>query len=595
MHDFDLQAYEPNVLCGKVVAATLCALGTEAVVTSPGSRSTPLTFAFARYSKLKVYSVLDERSAAFFAVGIAKRTQKPVVLVCTSGSATGNYLPAIMEAHHSHTPLIVLTADRPPELRDCQSGQTVRQSGIYTHFVRYQTEVSVPKASTEYLKYLRQLLVHAYGYTAVQGGGVVHLNMPFEDPLAPTKLIAEEATLDQAVEEFIEGIGITTDVLAHPSNGIDIASLTERIRNCEHVIVIAGPDNTYSENGFVDAVVALANSMKLPVIADSLSSVRNRRRVETFIDQFEVISRNDTCVGQLKPDLVLWLGDFPTSKALRAAMSRWDCEMIHISQTPENRDPTHSRTVKCYAGFDMILSAINPLSEEEKASKYTQDWLELNQVANAQVEHELGKQADIQLEPLISYNLDQYISQPVDLFIGNSTPIRDMDFFWRGSEHVQKVFTNRGANGIDGLVSTAIGASRSEIPMVALMGELSLFYDVGGLALLRNPHFEGRIVLIVQDNQGGGIFEHLPISQWEYPFEPYFTTPQAVDMRALCTAYGLNYQSVSDFAGMKSQMQSFLSNPESRALCLHIHTNRKCSAKFRSEVLNNAASQLSSI
>jgi 2-succinyl-5-enolpyruvyl-6-hydroxy-3-cyclohexene-1-carboxylate synthase len=564
-----------NSLWGSVLVEALARCGVKHAVLSPGSRSAPLAFAFARHPRIETIPALDERSAAFFALGLAKKNRWPVALVCTSGTAAANFFPAIIEAHESGTPLLVLTADRPPELRDCASGQTVDQQKIYGRFVGFYHEFAVPEASEPLLRYLRQMAC-----TAVQHahGGPVHLNCPFRDPLVPVEDGTTRALAGKIDESFFAHLGR----LARP----DADTLAWQPPAGGRGLIVAGPHSAVRQNGADDracaaAIIKVAETLGWPVLADGLSLLRHHAKGKaTIITTYDAILRNAQAARELAPRHVICFGGWPVSKVLRGWLEQVQAETIMVSPGPANRDALHGRT------WHLPLSAANfsitGASPGDPA--YAAQWGRAEAAARASLDLELGSTDEL-FEGRAGWLLAQHLPAETPLFVASSMPVRDAEYFWPANERGGELFFNRGANGIDGTLSTALGvAHASDRPAVLLTGDLALLHDTNGFLL--RPKLRGSLTVVLINNRGGGIFEHLPMAQFEPPFEEFFATPQEADFGKLCPAYGVAHVPVRDwkhFIGLISVL------PSSGVRVLEVRTDRKRDAATRKKLFAEAA------
>jgi 2-succinyl-5-enolpyruvyl-6-hydroxy-3-cyclohexene-1-carboxylate synthase len=559
-----------NTLWCSVLAETLHRCGVRTAVVSPGSRSTPLTTALARHPGIEAIPVLDERSAAFFALGQAKRTLRPVVLVCTSGTAAANYLPAIVEAHESGTPLLAITADRPPELRDCSSGQTIDQQKLYGGYVEFYHEFAVPEPRLELLRYLRQTVAHACRRTLAPRPGPVHLNAPFRDPLAPVADGSAEALRGKIDESFFSQLG--------EANAVDV-SVTWTPPQTTRGLIVAGPANPDDPVAYARMVGRIARTLGWPVLADALSPVRHHKTEgATVIPHYDALLRDETLAKALAPESVLCVEGWPTSKVLRGWLERSDAEVTLVSANPANHDGLHLRTRHIFAAIGaLIVDAARPESE------YVDCWIEAESAAAARIDGALEAETEF-FEPKAAWLLARHLPEATPLFVASSMPVRDVEYFWPQNARRPRFLFNRGANGIDGTLSTALGAAHGNRPAVLLTGDLSLLHDTNGFLL--RPKLRGSLTIVLIDNRGGGIFEHLPVAKFEPPFEEYFATPQDADFEKLCAAYGVEHVPVRDwdqFVGLIATL------PESGVRVLHLRTDRNRDAARRKALLDGRA------
>jgi 2-succinyl-5-enolpyruvyl-6-hydroxy-3-cyclohexene-1-carboxylate synthase len=553
-----------NSLWASVAVETLARLGLQTAVLCPGSRSTPLTLAFAQHPNIEALPVLDERSAAFFALGCAKREHRPVVLVCTSGTAGANFYPAIIEAYESGWPLMVFTADRPPEMRDCASGQTIDQQKLYGNFVKRYSELAVPVATVEILAYLRQTLVSAWQTAISSFPGPVHFNCPFRDPLAPianseTDRITKALSATLEIEQFFQSVVSPLTNSLGADLGFEKTLLPVEVwRQCYRGLIIAGPANPADPKAYCKAVSRIAIALNWPILAEGLSPLRNYRDLNnSLISTYDIILRKLDRSEPLIPQMVIQLGELPISKVLRQWLQTHSPQRWVIGST-RNVDPLHgptiflSSSVEALAAHAQLMDRHNEnLSDKRTHNTYKQQWLESEASVSKAVETALTKETVLTESKIVSL-LAQHLPELTPLFIANSMPVRDVEYFWPlNNRRIQPVFS-RGANGIDGTLSTAMGLAHRNCSTVLLTGDLAFLHDTNGL--LSRPQLVGHLTIVLINNQGGGIFEMLPISQFGPQFEPvfekYFVTPQQVNLSALCEAYGVAYalvETVEDF------------------------------------------------
>ncbi|MEA5452724.1 2-succinyl-5-enolpyruvyl-6-hydroxy-3-cyclohexene-1-carboxylic-acid synthase [Leptolyngbya sp. CCNP1308] len=572
-----------NALWASVLAATLARLGLKTAVISPGSRSTPLTVALVSHPDIEALPVLDERSAAFFALGVARRTGQPVALVCTSGTAGANYYPAVIEARESRVPLLVLTADRPPELRDCASGQTIDQQRLFGTFPNWYAELAVPVAEVGMLCYLRQLSGQAWRRSLYPVAGPVHLNCPFRDPLAPIADASVTYLKDELNDDFFTAVGVPAPG-EFSMLGADFLPWLEIWRGCDRGLIIAGPAQPVEPLGYCKAVAALATYLGWPVMADGLSPLRNAAELNTSL-----VTTYDMALGQpawakdLVPEQVIQLGPLPTSKRLRqwledAQPRRWVVDPVNT-----NLDPLHGPVTPLPLSVTALSQALPPVPEALPTGVYHGQWQALEESLRQQLDRSLAA-LDQPFEGKVPWLLAQCLPMNTPLVIANSMPIRDVEWFWPPGDRAIRPYCNRGANGIDGTLSTALGVAHGGPPTVLLTGDLALLHDTNGW--LSVPRLRGHLTVVVINNQGGGIFDRLPIATLPAPgdrwFEDFFTTPQTVDLNRLCAAYGVNYERVDTWSQLKASVSSL---PTTGVRVLEVRCDRAQSHTLRQQLL----------
>jgi 2-succinyl-5-enolpyruvyl-6-hydroxy-3-cyclohexene-1-carboxylate synthase len=509
------------------------------VCTSPGSRSTPLVGALVRDGRLRATSHLDERSAAFFALGAARASGRPLALACTSGTAAANYLPAVVEAHEAGVPLLVLTADRPPELRAVGAGQAIDQIGLYGRSVRWFVEVGNHEATPESVRWMRMLACRAVGATRAGRPGPVHLNFPLREPLVPPA----ELRPDPAPGRPDGAPWIALPGVEPPG---EPGALAEVLAGTRRGVVVAGTERDPATGAVVAQAAATAG---WPLLADPLSGAR---RGPAAVAHYDALLRDPAFAAARRPDLVLRVGDLPTSKPLRA----WLAGLAGVPQVafaPPSAwaDPDAAvRELLPGAAASTLAAAELPPAEA--------GWLEGWRSADARVgdafEVVLGEELS---EPRVARELCRTLPAGGTLVVASSMPVRDVESFAAVRDDAPRVLANRGANGIDGTVSTAFGvALATGGPVVALLGDLALLHDVGGLLAGRRLGLS--LVLVVLNNDGGGIFEFLPVAGERDFFEEHVATPHGVDLAHAAALYGCALERPADLAGLRAAVDGAL-------------------------------------
>lgn len=575
--DAQIDFRNTNSLWASVAAETLARLGLQTAIVCPGSRSTPLTLALAQHPAIETLPILDERSAAFFALGCAKRQCCPVVLVCTSGSAAAHFYPAVIEAYESGVPLLILTADRPPELRDCASGQTIDQQKLFGSFTKRYSELAVPIADESMLAYLRQTLVSAWGQAIASPAGPIHLNCPFRDPLAPLP------------------DGKTTDLANTFDSGRFFASVTPPTAAIEQTpyisllgwqqdspgIIIAGPAMPKNPQEYCAAVNDLSDLLGWPVLAEGLSPLRNYGSLNAaLISTYDIILRNPARADSLVPQQVIQLGPLPTSAVLRQWLQATQPQRWVIG-SQRNLDPLHGPTHFWTTDIETLSTLARNRPQPESLNPYCERWLAYEKNIRETLDNQLASEPAL-VESNTVWLLSQYLPAYTPLVIANSMPVRDLEYFWRpGDRHIQPVFS-RGANGIDGTLSTAMGFAHRNGPAVLLTGDLALLHDTNGF--LNAAQIESHLTIVLINNQGGGIFETLPVSQFEPEFEKYFVTPQSVDFSLLCQTYGVAYRLVSQPEDFVDCIRIL---PKQGIRVIEVRCDRKQSAHQRNRLLSS--------
>lgn len=555
-----------NLLWSYVLTETLKRLGLNCAVICPGSRSTPLTVAFVQQiPDIEAIPILDERSAAFFALGQAKATGKPVVLVCTSGTAGANFYPAVIEARESRVPLLILTTDRPAELRNCHSGQTIDQVKLYGNYPNWQGELTTPSLDMGMLDYLRQTVIYAWERCQFPNSGAVHLNIPFRDPLAP---IADGTDFTLDTEDFFAGI---------VSTPLSITNYQLPITNYQKGIIIAGVAQPQAPEEYCRAIAHLCQTLQWPVLAEGLSPVRNYADLNPYlISTYDIILRNQNLAQELTPEIVIQIGEMPTSKELRNFLTSAKPQRFVIDSCDQNLDPLHGKTTHLRIGVTEISKLT--IGNLEK-SEYLQKWCTAEKQVRKNIDDDL-ENVDELIESKVPWLISQILPPETPIFIANSMPVRDVEFFWKPNNLRIKPYFNRGANGIDGTLSTALGIAHHQQSSVMLTGDLSLLHDTNGF-LISNK-FIGHLTIILINNNGGGIFEMLPIAKFNPPFEEFFATPQNIDFSQLCATYKVQHELITSWEELKDNLKYL---PKTGIRVLEVKTNRKRDVMWRKENL----------
>ncbi|MEG5137173.1 MULTISPECIES: 2-succinyl-5-enolpyruvyl-6-hydroxy-3-cyclohexene-1-carboxylic-acid synthase [unclassified Microcoleus] len=607
-----------NTLWASIIAETLQRLGLTTAVICPGSRSAPLTIAFAQNNQIETIPILDERSASFFALGIAKKSGVPTALICTSGTATANFFPAIIEARESRIPLLIFTADRPPELRDCHAGQAIDQVKIYGNYPNWQAELAIPSAELGMLGYLRQTIVYAWERSTFPTPGPVHLNIPLRDPLVPVPDIAVEALETEFnSEDFFAGIEpiVVAETSTPPSPPLlrgGVGSAFRQWQECEKGIIIAGVAQPQDAEKYCSAIAQISQLLNWPVLAEGLSPLRNRAQLNPhLISTYDLILRNRELAEKLRPEIAIQIGDLPTSKELRNWLDKTQPKRYIIDPAHHNFDPLHGQTIHLRTSIEnlgtnlaTILTLVPPLNKAgltlvpplskgglggvltSATNEYLQHWNNAETKVRQAIDQKMSSINSI-IEPKISWLLSQILPPATPIFIANSMPVRDVEFFWKPNNLEIKPFVNRGANGIDGTLSTALGVAHRNQSSILLTGDLTLLHDTNGF-LIKNK-FVGNLTIILINNNGGGIFEMLPVAKFDPPFEEFFATPQDINFAQLCATYGVEHEIIDDWEQLKQKL-SFLPNNGIRVL--ELQTDRRADAKWRQDNLGKFAKGL---
>ncbi|WP_265111589.1 2-succinyl-5-enolpyruvyl-6-hydroxy-3-cyclohexene-1-carboxylic-acid synthase [Halosolutus halophilus] len=552
----------PNraTLWGRVLVDELAKGGLEAVCIAPGSRSTPLTVAFAEHPDVEVYSHLDERSASYFALGRARRTGEPTALVCTSGTAAANFHPAVIEAHQARVPLLVVTADRPPELRDSGANQTIDQRDLYGDALRWDTDLPEPEADERKVRSLRTTAARALAETTGNPPGPVHLNCPFRKPLEPIAVPGDvpDAFADTLAGRGRDGAFVDVDSGRPRLHDDELDPVLEALAGADRPLIVAGPADPAD---LVDldpgAVSELAARLDAPVLADPLSGVR----FGLHVDDGPILGGYDGYIDAMPaPDVVLRFGASPTSKPLSHALRDSGAIQYLIDPAGRWREATFTATDLLAATPGSIVEALldrlesddvatDAGTDADPGSTTDADWVaQFRRAENRhwEIRNDAVTPEALAADPFegaVLASVFEHAPDPATVFVSNSMPIRDADRFGRPRPADLTVLANRGASGIDGITSTALGAgSTVDEPLVLVTGDLAFYHDSNGLLAIDRCGVDATIVLL--DNDGGGIFHKLPIEDFDPPFTDQFKTPHGLEFESLGDLYDLEFERV---------------------------------------------------
>ena len=530
-------------------------LGITHAVFSPGSRSTTMAMLFREHGDFETYMNIDERSAGFMALGIAKAHRKPVILVCTSGSAVAHYMPAVLEAQYSGVPLIILSADRPHTLQHVGAPQTVDQQKLFGTAVNYYEELAVPQQD-HYYTYPRLVARKAYMKAMDVKRGPVHINVPLFEPLVPE--------LDK--KHFACG-RLPFSVVGGTIQPSDVHAMYDLLKNTK-VLILAGP-SAYPND--IEAILALSYMFNAPILGDPLSNMRSVRD-ERVVTSYDAVLTQEAYCDVLQPDCILQIGQMVVSKRVQ----QWVASMQHtpiisVSPTMDYTNPAGNTTLfvqsmpqGLVAALKIGIPELHAMENEGYAegayeeldtadNGYLATWIHADEVGRKQLDT-VGREQEL-FEGRTIHLLQELLPPHSQIVVANSMSIRDMDYFWSGNRHSAIIYGNRGVNGIDGTVSTALGIATNGMPTVLLTGDLTFFHDLNGLAVAKTHPLN--VTIIVHNNDGGGIFEYLPQKGTPY-FDYLFSTAQGLDYSGLATLYGIDFVRVSSNDELKNALQNYV-------------------------------------
>ena len=554
-------------------------LGVRHAVFSPGSRSTTMAMLFKEHEGFETYMNIDERSASFMALGIAKAHKEPTVLVCTSGSAVAHYLPAVLEAQYSGVPLIVLSADRPHTLLHVGAPQTVDQQKVFGAAVNYYEELAVPQED-HYYTYPRQVARKAYMKAMDTKKGPVHINVPLFEPLVP-ELSRNHFEAGRSSFKVVKpNYGSVFDCrhendLTHINNAVDIAhgndgtnEINDLFKRYERILILAGPQIDIDE---AETIRSFGEALQAPILADPLSNVRGCGTSEVVISTYDALLAGQALWHELKPDCVIQFGQIVVSKRVQQMIASWtDVEYIEVNPTMDSMNPTGKTTIQMQASIDVFTHLYG---KNNSSDTYLNIWQRLEQEGKKQLS--LAIDESHCFEGRTIRELQKQISEDGQIFVANSMSIRDFDYFWFSGESKAVLYGNRGVNGIDGTISTALGLAVNGRPTYLVTGDLSLFHDLNGLAVAKTHNLN--LTIILHNNDGGGIFEYLPQKGTKH-FDYLFSTSQGLDYSGAAKLYGCGYTKISSPDELSSVLAKI--GQETGVHIIEIPTNREYSREL---------------
>jgi 2-succinyl-5-enolpyruvyl-6-hydroxy-3-cyclohexene-1-carboxylate synthase len=600
----------------------LARCGMRAACTSPGSRCAPLVLSLAREPRLRCYSHVDERCAGFFALGLAKASGLPVAVACTSGTAAAELLPAAIEAREARVPLLLLTADRPPELRENGAGQAIDQLKLFGAAAKWFFEVGVHEAGVERLRWMRTLACRAY-WTALEGRpGVVHLNFPLREPLVSEDELPDDSSGREDGRPYVSRAPTQAGGVA---TGAPEASLRDLVAGSRRGVVVAGRDEHHT--GLAAAAATFADAAGWPLLADPLSGAR---RGDAAIAHYDALLRDQAFAASVTPDLVLRVGDLPVSKPLRTWLADLD-GVRQVSLDPEGAWQDPASVVSDSLALDpsgALTELADSLADATPAGAATspaqdapeRDWLASWRGADERAAQAiLGVLGDGELsEPSVAAELGVLLPERATLFVASSMPVRDIETFWALRADPPRVLCNRGANGIDGTVSSAFGAAaHGPGPAVLLIGDVALAYDIGGL--LAHTRLGLKLTIVLLDNDGGGIFDFLPVSSASIARVPasepgrppsgaarstpgldeaediytlHIATPTGLDFAAAAALYGLRHEAVATTPELRAALERALA-PEVGSTIVHVRSERARNVELHRRVWGAVSAAIS--
>jgi 2-succinyl-5-enolpyruvyl-6-hydroxy-3-cyclohexene-1-carboxylate synthase len=561
----------------RAFADELARCGVRHAVTSPGSRSTPIVLALHREQRLRTWSHIDERSAGFFALGLAKASGLPAVVTCTSGTAAVELHPAVVEAYEARVPMIVLTADRPAELREVGAGQAIDQQALYGRAAKWFFDVGTHEATPERQRWMRSLACRAF-WTALQDRpGPVHLNVPLREPLAPGVPIPEPLPGRRNARPWL----VRQFVAAEPDQSA--AVLHPHVLRATRGVVVAGREERSTDLG--DVAAAFAAGAGWPLLADPLSRAR---RGPAAVAHYEALLRDAAFRERWRPDLVVRIGDLPTSKPLR----RWLASLADVCQVaidPDGAWQDPDAVVAESLAADPAAALAGLAGEVPRAEPgWLEGWRAADDAAAGAIEDVLGD--DALSEPAVAAELGSVLPAEATLVVASSMPVRDVETFWAPRLDPPRVLANRGANGIDGTTATAFGvAAAGEGPVVLLTGDVAFANDLSSLAACIRLQLP--LIVVLVNNDGGGIFHFLPVAAERDAFDEHVATPHGLHLGAVARALGCRHHVMADRHALRAALAHAVEDRDG-VLVLEARTDREDNLALHRRVWAEVANAL---
>ncbi|RKX27345.1 MAG: 2-succinyl-5-enolpyruvyl-6-hydroxy-3-cyclohexene-1-carboxylic-acid synthase [Candidatus Zixiibacteriota bacterium] len=525
-----------NTLWGNLIIEELIRNGVSYFVISPGSRSTPLTVAAAKNDRAHTLVHFDERGAAFHALGYARATGRPAALICTSGTAAANYLPAIVEASQDSLPLIVLTADRPPELQDTGANQTIKQTGLYGVFVRGQFDLPCPDEKID-PRALLTTIDQAVYHSLRSPSGPVHLNCMFREPLGPPEKVPDLSAPKEMRHWSESSSPYTNYPIPHiAATDESIAEIVTTLNTTDRGILVVGRLDSDAQR---KAVLEFSRKLGWPTLPDVTSGLRSVSD-EQITHYYDLALHSDKFAESVRPSVVLHLGrQFVSKRLLQFIKSAEPSDYIVVNDSPDRLDPTHrvTRKIEC----DLVTFCHKASADlcTPDCLSFANKWKQATDAVDTLLE---GFQGSGTAPPgaEIARCLVQKLPQEYALFSASSMAIRELDKYSPKNRSIMHVAANRGASGIDGTIASATGyAAGPGQPVVALVGDLAALHDLNSLALLRNA--DPPVVVVIMNNNGGGIFEFLPIEKTGDICKEFFVAPHGMTFQNAAQMFDLSY------------------------------------------------------
>ena len=568
-----------NAWWAHLVVEELVRLGVTHAFAAPGSRSTPLVLALAARRDLTLTMHFDERGLAFAALGAARATGRPAVILTTSGTAVANLLPAVVEAALDHVPMLVLTADRPAELRDTAANQTVDQVKIFGSYVRWFAELPSPQEPAPAASVLTSVDQAVFRATAAPAGPV-HLNVPLREPLAPQPEPLDPAALTRGVERWLAGGNPYTTYATHESHDRPITALTRALARCRRGVIVAAELTTPADQR---AVRQLARRWKCPVLADVRSGLRGAPGV---LSHGDLILASAKQAAALKPDFVVQVGARLISKRVQEwVIAARPAVYAVLAPQPSRVDPGHAVTHRVVGDLPGACRAlardVGPLIE----SGWRARWQRADRVVVGQLARAFAAPTGLS-EPWVARELAHTLRRDETWVLASSMPVRDAELFARRAP--ARVLANRGASGIDGTLATACGAHSSGAAVTLLTGDLAFLHDLNSMALA--PRRGAPLVVVLINNDGGGIFSLLPVAGFPDHFETCFATPHGLAFAAAAQLFGWRHAAPATPAAFRRALAA--ARDRRGPTLIEVRTERAANAQLHRDLVSRIAASL---
>lgn len=558
-----------NLTWARLIIQQLLEQGVHHFCLAPGSRSTPLAVALAEEKDAAYTTHFDERGLGFYALGLSKGCDRPVGIIVTSGTAVGNLMPAVMEAWHDHVPLILLTADRPPELRDCGANQTTDQVKIFTSFVHFQVDLSCPFSGGE--RYLASTMGYGVHVALKQGRGPVHFNCMFREPLLGATEALPTVTPTRYCQDSLSTNTSTTETLA--------AAISQH----EHGVIVCGQRTDSSSS---TAALELAEHLQWPLLADISSGLRGNPS-PAAIPYYDFLLKGEC---DLKPTAILHCGGRLVSRTLMEWCHKAGAPLyVHIDDRPSRLDPQHAFTHHFQVDAQELCAKLAQHIPQKSSWPWLSEWQQRAALVTESIQTLLPS-IESCTEPGLIHTLREHIHSDVALFLANSMPVRDANLFLFREAAMGPVFTNRGLSGIDGNIATVAGLAEGLAkPTIAIIGDLAALHDLNSFALIRKARVP--ILLIVINNSGAGIFSFLPHLAKAPNFEELFAHHHDWEFARAAAMFSIPYQAPPSMCDLDTAIKDFCNQPST--CVLELRTERKANHELHQVIDAKVAESLS--